>query len=333
MDRPRSFCWSRIVAIASVCIFGHSLAALSSRTIDGVASYDLEEVAEALGMHSEWISLDRSLRLQSQWTRIEGTRGQRYVTLNNVRVYLGNPIRSFQGRLWIAQGDFTDNLQPLLTPQVFSGLPQSVRRVMLDPGHGGKDPGTVNTALRLQEKHLVLDLARRIEALLRAQGYEVLLTRRDDRYVGLAERVAMAQREHVDVFLSLHFNAAATATVEGVETYAFTPEGQPSSARSSVVAADRRSYPANAHDAANALLGFEVHRQLLAVPRAQDRGLKRARFAVLKDLHCPGILVEGGFVSHDREGRDIGSAGYRQQLAEAIANGVVSFDQRLARLP
>lgn len=284
-------------------------------------------------MDVRWLRADESLRLESRWTRLDFTRHDRDFLFNGLRVYLGRPVVNYRGSLWITRLDYERTVQPLLTPQVFARqTPPPVRRIMLDPGHGGKDPGTINRALKLQEKSLVLDLTARVERLLRAEGYEVLMTRRDDRFLSLDARGALANAQKADLFLSLHFNSAGSTSVEGVETYAFTPRDQPSTSRSRLVASDRRTYAANEQDVWNTLLGYHVQRELTGLPRAQDRGLKRARWDVLRDLECPGVLIESGFVSHPREGRDIGSAAYRQKIAEAIVAGVKAYEKRLADL-
>lgn len=306
-----------------------ALVALSVQTVNGQPSVDLEEVARSLGMNAKRSHGGDGLQLSSRWTEIEFKRNGRDLQFNGTRVFLGNAVTVSGGRFWISTIDYERSLQPLLMPQAFSD-PPAIRRILLDPGHGGRDPGTVNEELRLLEKHLTLDLAKRVQRRLEGAGYTVMLTRSDDRFLSLGERAAQAKENRADLFLSLHFNAAGSRTVEGVETYTFTPRDQASTARTSVAASDRRVYRANRMDPWNILIGYELQHRLKDLPRAKDRGLRRARFAVLRDLDCPAVLIEGGFVSHPREGRDIGSAGYRDQMAEAIAAGVTAFDRRLS---
>ena len=313
---------------ATVC----ASAALRTLKLHGESCHDVAEIGRSLGMTAKWIEPKKTLRLESRWSQIDFSRNERHCTLNGVKVHLGRSIVEARGSLWITELDFERTLQPIITPQVFSRKPGKLKRIMIDPGHGGKDPGTINKALNLQEKSLVLDLSKRVEKLLKAEGYEVIFTRRDDRFIDLSHRTVISNSAKVDLFLSLHFNAAGSAQVEGVETFAFTPRHQPSTARSHVSASDRRVYKGNEFDVWNTLLGYEVQRQLTGLPRAKDRGLKRARWDVLRELACPGILIESGFVTHAREGRDIGSAGYRQQIAEAIVAGVKAYEERLAKI-
>lgn len=299
--------------------------------INGTDYAALKEISGRLGMQFHWIEEGRSAELKSAWTRMRFELHQREFLLNDRRVHLGYPIAGSRGQLHLSESDYRHQLQPVLTPQVF-GAPPIPRHIMIDPGHGGKDPGAENTGLRLREKALTLDLARRLKPRLEAQGFIVSMTRDADRFVALGERAQIANRAGADLFLSLHFNALEKTTVSGVETFAFTPPFQPSTARASLHVSDRRSYAGNRHDPWNSLLAYYVQHSLVGGLSAEDRGVKRARFAVLKELQMPGILIEGGFVSHPTEGRNIGSAAYRERIAEAIADGVQVYRKTAGRL-
>jgi len=300
-------------------------------SLNGVDYVDLREVAGTFGMKSKWLEKGTSVRLESEWTRMDFTEHRRDCLINGIKVHLGNPIYKRGGNLYLSQRDLENTLKPILTPQVFNPVPK-LYRIVLDPGHGGKDPGARNAGLKLEERYLALDLAKRLKRILQSLGYEVILTREDDRFLGLSERAARANRLKADLFLSLHFNAAGSSRVSGVETFVFTPPFQPSSSRANLHSSDRRVYPGNKYNAWNTLLGYYVQKSLVDASPYPDRGLKRARFTVLRDIEIPGILIEGGFVSHSREGRDVGSPAYRQKLARAIANGVLTYQKTLNRL-
>lgn len=282
-------------------------------------------------METRWIEAGKTLRLESQWTKLEFSKGSRSIQLNGIQVFLGTPISSLDGSLWISERDYRRTIQPVLTPQVFSDPPK-LYRIVIDAGHGGRDPGATNESLKLLEKSLTLDLAKRLGTILRDRGYEIIFTRSDDSFLELKERSALANRVDADLFISLHFNSARASSVSGAETYAYTPQHQPSTARSRLVAADGRFNPANNNDVWNMLAAFYVHRELANDLGTTDRGIKRARFAVLQGLKCPGLLIEGGFLSHPREGRNIGSAAYRQKIAVSIAEGVLAYQNTLNRI-
>lgn len=304
---------------------------LNALVLDGVPYMSLDDLGGKLGMQARWIEKGEIQELRSQWTHLRFERHKREMMVNGLRVHLGYPVALERGRLYLSESDYRNQIQPILTPQVF-GTPPEIRHVIIDAGHGGKDPGAENASLKLREKSLTLDLARRVKARLEKAGYRVTLIRVDNRFIPLQERADMANRAHGDLFLSLHFNASADPTVEGVETFAFTPLMQPSTSRKSLHSSDRKRYPGNQNDPWNVLLGFYVQRSLQEALPSPDRGLKRARFTVLRDLEMPGILIEGGFVTHPREGRNIGSAAYRDKIADAIVKGLATFEGTAARL-
>lgn len=131
--------------------------------------------------------------------------------------------------------------------------------------------------------------------------------------------------------LSLHFNAVDSTSVQGIETFVLTPPGQASTNAGKTTTSSTQVYPGNADETWSLLAGCRIQQELVNRTGGQDRGLKRARFAVLRDLECPGVLVEGGFVTHPREGRNLGSAAYRDKLADAIAQGILEYQKVLNR--
>jgi N-acetylmuramoyl-L-alanine amidase len=304
---------------------------LEAVEINGTTYTSLREIAGKLGMKTRWLEKGTSLKLESKWTQLIFENHKREFLLNDVRVHLGYPVAESRGRLFLSESDYRNHIQPILTPQVF-GRPPPVRHIVLDPGHGGDDPGALNSGLKLTEKHLALDLAKRLKRKLEKRGFKVTLTREGDRFIALEERARFANAKAADLFLSLHFNASEKPSVSGVETFSFTPPYQPSTSRKSLHESDRRSYPGNANDSWNTLLGYYVQRSLVDALHAPDRGLKRARFIVLKDLEMPGLLIEGGFVSHAHEGRNVGSARYRDRIVEGILKGLDVYLQTVDRL-
>lgn len=305
-----------------------------AETVRGETDYrDLREVAGRLGMKTRWVEKGEQLELYSQWTRLGFTRHRREMELNGLRLHLGFPVQESRGRLQLAEDDYRHLILPILTPQAIEGPVPGIRHIVLDAGHGGDDPGAENPALGLREKSLVLDFTRRLERQLEAAGFRVSQTRSEDRFIPLEERSRIANRLEADLFLSLHFNASVKSAVSGIETFVYTPPGQPSTSRAEVLELDRRIYPGNRNGPWSTLAGYYVQRSLLEATGATDRGLKRARFTVLEGLQMPGLLIEGGFVSHETEGRNIGSAAYRDTLAKAIVEGVLTYRKTLQRLP
>lgn len=287
----------------------------------------LDTVSSRLGMERKWLVAGSKLSLGSKWTQIEFEQHKRAITLNGVNVHLGFSVIRRGNMLYISESDYEKTLQPLLTPQVFPP-PGKLAKIVLDAGHGGKDDGAQNKDLKLKEKNLALDLTKRLKVILEKRGYQVELTRSGDSFIELNDRAAIANRLDADLFISLHFNATSHSSVSGVETYVLTPSGQPSTSGTTPVS---EVHPGNRYDAWSTLAGYYIQREMVNQLKSNDRGLKRARFAVLRPLNCPGVLVEAGFVSNNREGANIGWDAYRQRIAESLADAVDAYQKTLNR--
>ena len=245
-----------------------------------------------------------------------------FILVDGVKVMLDDAIGSQRGHLTLSKIDYDKVFVPL-----FWDAPKAaVRRIVLDPGHGGKDTGKVNGPYKYTEKAATLDTAARLKLLLEKQGFEVVFTRTKDVFVDLDDRAAMATSIKADLFVSLHYNAgpAGDTTADGIETYCLTPAGQRST-NAGKAKSTTGSEPGNRFDTANMALAWGIQRHLVKSTGADDRGVRRARFAVLRTLSCPGVLIEGGFMSSRKEGALIADAAYRQKIAEAVAAGIVDY--------
>ena len=245
-----------------------------------------------------------------------------FILVDGVKVLLDDPIGSQRGHLTLSRRDYDKVFVPL-----FWELPKDpVRRIVLDPGHGGKDTGKINGPYKYTEKAATLDTAARLKILLEKQGFEVVFTRTKDVFVDLDDRPALAANAKADLFISLHYNAgpAGDSSSDGIETYCLTPAGQKST-NAGKAKSTTGVEPGNRFDTANMALGWGIQRRLVKSTGADDRGVRRARFAVLRTLTCPGVLIEGGFMSSRKEGALIADAAYRQKIAEAVAAGIVDY--------
>ncbi|MEY2427980.1 MAG: N-acetylmuramoyl-L-alanine amidase [Verrucomicrobiota bacterium] len=219
--------------------------------------------------------------------------------------------------------DLKKTIEPLIGGAGMSFLkPGPV--IVIDPGHGGENPGTRSVLGNRYEKEFTLDWARRLEGLLITNGWQVFLTRTNDTDLSLSNRVAFAQEHKAGLFLSLHFNSAgAKEDQEGLETYCLTPSGMPSTVTRGFGDDLALGFPNNIFDEENLQFAFRVHRALLQTNGFRDRGVRHARFlGVLRWQERPAILVEGGYLSNPREARLIADPAYRQKLAEAVAGAL-----------
>ncbi len=179
----------------------------------------------------------------------------------------------------------------LLTP-VFAG-----RTVVIDAGHGGIDRGGV-PGLRLSEKVYTLDVAKRLRSKLQRAGFNTVMTRTDDRFVGLRQRCAIANSRRNSIFISIHFNCAPREGACGIETYYY--------------------------NSSSAGYAAAVHREVVRAAGSEDRNLRRRGFYVIRNTRGPAVLAELGFMSNRREARRITSGSHRQQLADALARAIIS---------
>ncbi len=299
--------------------------------VEGRAYVDLQTLASGFGMRGYWLRGYKTYRISSKWTTVDAGKNKRILEINRLPVHLGFATVESRGQLFISRDDYQHVLEPILTPQVFDGRP-GLKRIVIDAGHGGKDSGARNDAYGLKEKELTLDVSRRLKQLLEQAGYEVVMTRDSDVYVPLEQRPEVANRAKGDLFISLHFNAAGSASAEGFESYALTPQFQASSKYIKPEQRDRIAYDGNRQDPWNTLIGYHLQRSLVEGLGGPDRGLKRARFVVLKHLHCPGVLVELGFVSHPATAQKLRTSSFRQTLARSLFQGIVAYRNRLQRI-
>lgn len=319
------FGWTMLAVLASTELTSHAAAAPSSYPtahLFGVDYVDARDFARRFGLTVSWTEPQKTMRLRNATTTFELSVHSVESSLNGLTLFLSEPVVIKDGTLFLSRGDAENVLSPILTMN--AGLARSaVRTIVVDAGHGGSDPGNQNPRLRLDEKTFTLDVARRLERLLKAAGYRVIMTRKSDRAVDLDERADIANRARADLFVSIHFNAFARSAIAGTETYVMTPRNQRSSPQAehdeSMV---RTNYPANQHDRWNAVLGYQMHRAMIGGLKSADRGLKRFRYSVLRSVDCPAVLVEAAFLSNDEEGRKVSTAAYRQRIAESIASGI-----------
>jgi len=244
---------------------------------------------------------------------------------NSMEFHLGFAPQVVNGQPVLHSLDLVKNIGPLLHPLT---LPDRTNRIIvIDPGHGGANLGTRSVLNGAYEKEYTLDWAKRLMAILAANGWKVFLTRTGDTDVSLTDRVAFADACKADLFVSLHFNAAPSPTDHeeaGIETFCVTPTGMPSTLKRDFDDDISLVFPNNRYDSENLQYAIQVQRALLKISDARDHGVRRARFmTVLRGQNRPAILVEGGYLSNPREARRVAEPAYRQKLAEAVAAALV----------
>jgi N-acetylmuramoyl-L-alanine amidase len=226
------------------------------------------------------------------------------------------------------------------------------RVVVIDPGHGGVETGATGPS-GLQEKDVTLDLARRLRSELDRGSTDVVLTRDEDRLVGLDERSAIANHNRADLFLSIHLNASVRRNANGAETYylaksATDDEARTLAAQENDAAGGRAGaggsgastaldlvlwdLAQNQYLAESSQLAESIQRRLNEVAGTRDRGVRQAPFRVLMGATMPAILVEVGFITSPDEEQRLHSGDYREQIVRALAAAINEYLARVDRL-
>ena len=256
--------------------------------------------------------------------KIELAGNGRELIVNGVKLCLSYPLVFEGNQVFLSRFDLAKTLDPVLRPNAIPEL-RPFKTVVLDAGHGGQDKGA-NSSTGF-EKDYTLDVVQNLKRLLVAKGYQVKLTRESDVFIPLEGRAESANEEENAIFVSVHFNSATDGVANGFEVFAMTPRGALSTGDSVPTLDALKELPGNTCDNASLALATCVQHSLLGHIPQTDRGIKRARFVVLKQNRLPAVLVEGGFLSSATESQRINEEEWRRKLAESIVAGVDSYRQ------
>jgi len=252
--------------------------------------------------------------------------GSAECTMNNVKFVFSKPVAEIDAKVFVSRIDLSKLIDPVLRPNFIKNA-GNFNTVVLDAGHGGKDPGATNPFGT--EADYNLKIATRVKALLLADKnykYKVIMTRDSDRFLSLQERVNLANAVPENaIFIAIHFNSGGSGA-RGIETFTLSPPGVAHYGRE-VVEGDKYERAGNEHDSANVALATSAHGMVLRAlgTNTFDRGIKRARYTVLSGIRHPAILLEGGFLSHPYEARLIQNEKYQAALAGGIAAAVDKY--------
>src|SRR6266513_586663 len=249
--------------------------------------------------------------------------GSREAMINGARSWLCFPVIEQDGKSLVSRTDVAKTIEPLVRPHRVPDVGK-VQTVVLDPGHGGHDKGQVSRYGA--EKDFALDVARKLRPILQAKGLRVIMTREGDYFVPLEVRAKIANRARDAIFVSIHFNATNDdPNASGFEIFSFTPRGAPSTSDGNVTASAVNMQPGSSVDAQSMALSACVYPSLLGHLPEYDRGIKRARFAVLRLTKVPAVLIEGGFLTERGESKLISNKEWRAKLAGAIGMGIENY--------
>lgn len=289
----------------------------------------VKKIAQFYDLPLEATPVNKSLSLTRGRRSLQFVLDSRETGINGVKYVMSFPVVEEMGTYWVSRMDLGKTIEPALRPELVPGI-KTFTTVILDPGHGGRDKGA--TSPYEQEKNFTLDVARRVRDDLQNAGMKVLMTRNTDDFIELQDRAALTKRRSDAIFVSLHFNASPNREAQGLEIFSVTPRGSPSTEYDELLVRDMVAEFGNDYEVPSFVLAHSIYQAMQGSGlKMADRGVKRARFAVLRLTRVPAVLVEGGFLSHPEDAKRVADKDWRNAYAGAIAAGILEF-QKLATL-
>jgi len=320
--------------------------------INGVQYMPLLPLCKANGIAWSYDIYAQTINLTKDLHRINMRVGDNTMLVDGQQQYLHHPVDIHQGEL-VVPLKFREYISDMLArgPYVTKKAPvviSNLRRVIIDPGHGGTDPGAISRA-GLKEKNVNLDIALRLAHMLKESGVEVIMTRNSDIFIALSKRSDIANRSGADLFISIHANANPTRGLNGFEVYYVSNrigdyQRASLAARNSALKLNSASFGSRSHDlkvtlwdmiytnnrAESIELGKLLCRAMDSSVDVRIIGVKGANFYVLRNANIPAVLIEVGFLSNTQEERRLRDGFYRQQVAESIFEGIGTYDKDAA---
>lgn len=321
--------------------------------IHGVNYLPLVSLCESKGVRWKYDTFTRKVTLSSSRHTVELEVGQSKVMVNGRPVEIGSPVDLYQGAI-VVPGSFREQVfnalfareQPVYDE--WSGTAVSrIKRAVIDPGHGGRDPGAIGRS-GLKEKDVNLDIAKRFKQAIESCGIEVIMTRDTDKFVSLDRRAETANNAKADFFFSVHANANHSENLNGFEVYyvdsSVSDSGRAySAAKSASLNLDESCFASRSSELRAILwdMIFSSNRaesidlaDFLCQTMRRDlgvriSGVKSARFQVLREVQMPAVLIEVGYLSNKKEERRLKKVFYRQKVARALSDGICGYQRSL----
>lgn len=307
--------------------------AKSSTTTRDMAGWELSRYQErdyvtAQSIHRFYRFGDLKLNGKAVWFTspvliMKATVGSHELLINNIKFVMSYPVVELNGKPCISRLDLCKLIDPVLRPS-YIGKGSGFDTVIIDPGHGGHDSGA--KGIYGYEKDYALKLAFALKGILEKQGLRVIMTRTTDTFISLGGRVAFANKIPNSIYVSLHFNSGGSSAT-GIETFALSPQG--SSSVYGANSSDAHAFRGNMRDSENIALATAIHASVVSHFKLVDRGVKRARWHVLRGLERPGVLFEGGFVTNATDARLIAAETFRNEMATSIAQAIMNYRRAL----
>ena len=265
----------------------------------------LRSVCSEYNLSWSWDGISKIIRINKRYNKARLYQGSSLIWFNNKIFDLGSQVLVKNGCIMVPES-FAD----LFTGEKEISEHRILKKIVIDPGHGGKDPGAMRGSNR-QEKNIVLDVALRLKQELANAGFDVIMTRDTDVFVPLPDRAEIANRLQADLFISVHANAANSSKAKGFEAFYLDEE---------LNGADKAQ---NLRESME--IAYSVAGNLEQMIHLETRYIKGAKFRVLKVAQMPAVLLELGYITNNIEGALLDNPDYRQMLSEAVARGIFRY--------
>jgi len=285
----------------------------------------VDNIAKFYGLLGNVDSTGKSVVLNNGRNQLQVTLDSRECIVNGVRNWLCFPVIAHDNKFLVSRIDLAKTIEPQLRPHMIQRSGR-IQTIVLDPGHGGYDKGAASSFGN--EKDFALDVARKLRPMLQAKGFKVVMTRENDVFIPLEVRARIANQTKDSIFVSIHFNATGSnPAATGFEIFSLTPRGAPSTNDDSLALHFVNMQAGSAMEAQSFELAAVVYHSMCGhFLQEFDRGIKRARFAVLRRTQIPAVLVEGGFLSESTgDAKRIADPEFRKQLADSICVGIEGY--------
>ena len=322
-------------------------------SLNGASYYSLAALCQARGIVLSYDIFSRTANLTKDNNTIDLMVGDNLILVNKRAVLLSHPVDIYMGMLVVPVKFKELALDPII--KIAKAPPKSsvvllsslVKKVVIDAGHGGHDPGAVGKT-GLKEKDVNLDIARSLANRLRQEGVEVIMTRSSDIFIPLGKRVEVANNTKADLFISVHANANKARSIHGFEVYYVSPTVSDSTRashaakhyylnlNSSCFASNSQVLKAILWDmlytynrGESISLAADICRAAGDNLNVRIIGIKDARFEILRGARMPAVLVEVGFLSNVREEQLLRDGSYREKLSQSILEGILNYARKL----
>lgn len=342
-----------IILLCAGCATVPTRDVVPSYTIAGTSYLSLVSLCNTRGIDIDYDAFSRTIILTKDEHRVNLFIGDAMVLADGNPVHMRHPVDMYEGAV-VVPARFKEQIVDVIfkaasLPQERANLSLSrkIKKIVIDAGHGGRDPGAIGRS-GLREKDVVLDISKRLTQILKSKGVEVVLTRPTDKFVPLPRRVDITNRSGADIFVSIHANANRVRSLNGFEVYYVSSSVDDSkrallAARSGPPNLERDYFSGNSLNlkaivwdmiyADSRAESIELGRSLCRAVRnnldLRVIGVKDARYYVLKGARMPAVLVETAFLSNKKEERLLRNSYYRQKIAESIAQGLDNYARQL----